>query len=941
MSRNNQEPQDEMNLPDQSLPRPPSPSFSVGSIEAGPLPTVSDDKIRAALLAPAVNPLLENLLCYVVRGQQVEANALLMQDPQLLLGRCDVTDYSGRSFSGISAYEYAYWAMDYNMLRILDTHIMALTPSDMQAAKHEVNWRIACIYEDGLTYMQNGERKCSKNFDLLHLIRAYEKFIQQGWGNIQAWLDVGIAQRDLPAHVANEYCREMPLCDSSFNGEQLPANCIFAVSGNVTETWFPLEVSPSSRLGVNYAFLRGDSANAVAVECPQGTTMYGSCVIDFNSVLSLQKARNNQLKNWRTTFFPPRTEFRFESLLNEARPLSRLTQLLDFNEIASLGMAQSKSELRSHSPLRATHFLGLVVRSMLDEANDLLTHHPEVLLKRGEVTDYSGRLFQDISAFEIAYWVKDIRMLRMLNTYVKTKAQKEEIFGRLRNMEENGLDYKQYGRVYKSKQFDFSRLTVQLQCISVNAENWRLSDQLESMREAWIDLGNEQRELPAHAALEYCFERNRVLAHSRLKVFSTPFFNDDMRKLKKIAHGEYKWFPLDKTFDVIPYLSPEPEGLGEAFAFSASNWPACVSVYTPQEGIYSAHKDYKAIVRLAELRRLQCQLFKNSLKSPDSLLSDSIRELLGSADVRSQVDPSTQSDADLSTFLLHVVQGKQSNAETLLKKKPQLLLMRGDVTDYSGRSFKQISAYQYAYWAKDIDMLKMLSTYITDEKARALILQFVLGIEEDGLTYDQVGVTKTSKHFDVSGLIEALRYFDREAESFQEIESLVGIDEDGNPTSVLFVRFSEDGSSRQLRPEELAAVQHSLGAAYLRIGIMQRDLPVCWVNQYYCRPDIDLNPTSGFSEPLLNRSVTIREPSGDTRPWFPLGELGQNYSLLRGRHNNELNSHLFLSPDRSRQEAFDDQLALGYLDETTSASLNELLENLLSQEPQQSKRPGF
>jgi len=62
-------------------------------------------------------------------------------------------------------------------------------------------------------------------------------------------------------------------------------------------------------------------------------------------------------------------------------------------------------------------------------------------------------------------------------------------------------------------------------------------------------------------------------------------------------------------------------------------------------------------------------------------------------------------------FLQDVAQGKQKEAEVLLTTTPAntqtLLRTPGIFTDYSGRTFN-CTAYEYAYWAKDTHMCRML-----------------------------------------------------------------------------------------------------------------------------------------------------------------------------------------------------------------------------------------
>lgn len=77
-------------------------------------------------------------------------------------------------------------------------------------------------------------------------------------------MKVGQAQRDVPAHIAHEYCRPdrsfNPL--PSFNEENLPR--ILAVvnySGTADKSWFPL-ASSSSGLGFDFALIRNRRAPA-------------------------------------------------------------------------------------------------------------------------------------------------------------------------------------------------------------------------------------------------------------------------------------------------------------------------------------------------------------------------------------------------------------------------------------------------------------------------------------------------------------------------------------------------------------------------------------------------------------------------------------------------------------------------------------------------------
>ncbi len=94
----------------------------------------------------------------------------------------------------------------------------------------------------------------------------------------------------------------------------------------------------------------------------------------------------------------------------------------------------------------------------------------------------------------------------------------------------------------------------------------------------------------------------------------------------------------------------------------------------------------------------------------------------------------------------HVAYGEQDKAEELLKdvyqgnveKIQHALLYQGKFTDYSGRTFN-CSAYEYAYWAKDTHMCRMLERYM-DDYTKAKMLARINEIERiDEATGNPVG----------------------------------------------------------------------------------------------------------------------------------------------------------------------------------------------------------
>lgn len=209
--------------------------------------------------------LINKLLVCVATGEQVKVETLFQKKiPELMLKKTTFIDYSGRTFN-CTAYEYAYWAKDTHMCRMLEKYMDADT-------KCQVLQRIDAIEKDGLEYIQHGNKCCTKHFDLTPLVDALKEYVYgyRKWeatnnydAMIAAWMKVGLAQRDVPVHVINEYCRPDRSFDPTpeFNEDELPRVVSFYNYNTVSiDAVFPLVLSNSSGLGVNCGLLRGWSA---------------------------------------------------------------------------------------------------------------------------------------------------------------------------------------------------------------------------------------------------------------------------------------------------------------------------------------------------------------------------------------------------------------------------------------------------------------------------------------------------------------------------------------------------------------------------------------------------------------------------------------------------------------------------------------------------------
>ena len=242
---------------------------------------------------------------------KTEAEALLKAanpaDRQTLLRTPGVfTDYSGRTFN-CTAFEYAFWAKDIHMCKMLVSHMDDETKVELLARINAIE-RIdtATGQPVGLSYQQAGISHRSPHFDLTPLKMALQIYVDgyDAWNATSnqdamdaAWLAVGKAQRELPVHVVNEYCREGRSFNPTplFNDGALPRALQFyddsQFYNDITfagATLFPLMAS-NSGLGFDFALFRGPNESGPNVE--RGSWGMWCGRIDLSAVKRLDEVR--------------------------------------------------------------------------------------------------------------------------------------------------------------------------------------------------------------------------------------------------------------------------------------------------------------------------------------------------------------------------------------------------------------------------------------------------------------------------------------------------------------------------------------------------------------------------------------------------------------------------------------------------------------------------
>lgn len=143
-----------------------------------------------------------------------------------------------------------------------------------------------------------------------------------------------------------------------------------------------------------------------------------------------------------------------------------------------------------------------------------------------------------------------------------------------------------------------------------------------------------------------------------------------------------------------------------------------------------------------------------------------IQEMLPNKDLAALIQTSSYykpffkqyvNERKLSKLLVAVAHGKHNEVEQLLATDISLLFQRGNVTDCSSRTFKNISPFEYALWALDKHMWsKMLACIPRNEEGMrvfAKLLEQYNKVSTTGITYTLNDKTITEKHFDFENTI--------------------------------------------------------------------------------------------------------------------------------------------------------------------------------------------
>ena len=433
------------------VPTPPqvlTPQYKAAQVQQS-APPASGPQQHAPVATPQINPAhLQAFLNLVVAGQQDEAEAMLKQNPALALASGTVTDHAKRTFRNITGFQYAVWALDWHMWRMIKKYI-PLEEARLQAEGFaKGSW--VPEHEEHVTWKR--------------LIDSYKTLIDKWdpWTDEQIntyWVqEIGGAQLILPMHVLQEYCQP----DRTF--DPVPNFRDEIVLVRKLPDW----LADLSKIGKDFSIYRGDECGVRGMEWVVGPAWL-PCAEEFLSKDAL-------------AWWPRKTHDR--------------TALIHLNDTRLQQRGELVAELRSGvkfpiNPAELQAFLNLVVAGQQDEAEVMLKENPALALASGTVTDHAQRTFRNITGFQYAVWALDWHMWRMIKKYLPHKEARLQAEGFA-----TGSWVKEYG-----EHVTWKRLIDNYQILKDNCDQWTI----EQINKYWVkEIGGAQLILPMHVLQEFC-----------------------------------------------------------------------------------------------------------------------------------------------------------------------------------------------------------------------------------------------------------------------------------------------------------------------------------------------------------------------------------------------------------------------------------------------------
>jgi hypothetical protein len=232
---------------------------------------VLDEEKKDIVVEPAE---VRKFLKHVAAGQQGLAEAMLKKNRDLAQVPGDVTDPADRTFRGITGFQYAVWALDYQMWTMIRKYLPDADAKSQLQGFEQGSW----VDKHGMSANWQG------------LLDELKTYIEMPWNQekrADQWTHkVGGAQRQLPMHVLQEYCEPSRPFDPCPN---FKAN--YELKRELPDWLSAGDGSLAKGLSTDFGIYRASvgGRNRVA-----GRQVLGGCLVDSLSLATLFDTRTDQ-----------------------------------------------------------------------------------------------------------------------------------------------------------------------------------------------------------------------------------------------------------------------------------------------------------------------------------------------------------------------------------------------------------------------------------------------------------------------------------------------------------------------------------------------------------------------------------------------------------------------------------------------------------------------
>lgn len=303
---------------------------------------------------------------------------------------------------------------------------------------------------------------------------------------------------------------------------------------------------------------------------------------------------------------------------------------LSISDLVNLACTSKKYYLFFKPVADLQKLLHYVVRSEYLKASVIAKQNENLIFRRGQVVDCSGRVFHNISAVEYAIWSLDTEMLEQFicNILINSPLSIEETYQMVSTLSTQynkatieGISYTLNGKRITEKHFDFNNTIIKELQTQLDLLKQSEIKNLEQINKQWVaGVGGSQKLLPMSAIFLYCSDFPFFSEFDSLPLLFEPHSNFYNPTDKSYEH----WFNVDSKLGIDFALYK-----GQAMLNSKRGHLAACTTKMPSSEMETVRVDLCAIKKLFNLKKERISSLKTDIDFYLTDLGNKITESIG------------------------------------------------------------------------------------------------------------------------------------------------------------------------------------------------------------------------------------------------------------------------------------------------------------------------